>query len=355
MLTQWPRFLEHQAELCRVGQQAEALAKRLASPGVTEDQHELKKDLQDWRESVSAVGSICLRMPIKFWIWAVVRFLVSSGCQLIWPDVWTATPGRPLLEAVNCSPMRKSPRLAAEQLSAVATSLSELIGWWEDHRINIRGHSCAPAGLVYAKAMLQWFQWLLQQTGHRSEDPIDARMKHTVRGWAPAARSRPGGHSISQALLLSQAMASGPTDEETSELMVAMLPATVALAMLLAGAGLPSNAADNAMLGPQHLGPVKSFSIGSSLLVPVKLPGFRDGAEDEPASEDAVPVEWVQVGRRRALEVGKGHLEGVLKRIRLGDAPLNLAACKDVDVGYSAIIWQAVGLYQTIQNYLDGM
>lgn len=335
-----------------------SLAHRLASAAAPSDAS-LPTDVAAWGLGMSKLVAASYQMPLKAWIWDVARMLVEVGCSIIWPDLSSSDDfldpdvgALPLHLAPT--PLGRSPELAGQHLARVVAALSELLAWWEGHRINVNNSSTLPAALTWARAMLAWFQWRLWVSGATPEPPGDARLSQGVRGWSRGAPCPPGPRAVSRGLLLARAMASSALDEERSELLTASLTSTVALGMMMAGAGLPL--VDKLETGESDPGRVQHGPDGlGSLLLPLSLPGQvgDDRSPSQAPIEEPERVEMVQLGSQRALELGSAHLGQVLSRVKVGGAQVDLGAPSASHVGYSSSLWRAVALYQAMTRQLS--
>ena len=272
----------------------------------------------------------------------VSRNLLAEGCRVLFPtandEAW-ATPRR---QAVTS--------LGLDHLGLAAEVLSKCLKRWEVERINDHmGCNMFPAMLVWARAMLCWFQWQLHLAGRASEHDIeDARLIHGVAGWPRGPKLMSGGRhpfkAIASRLLLAQAMSM--ENKYHIEPLAACLTSTISLARLLAGQG---------EISPREEGEVVSSS-APSLFVPLEPMLGSAAAQRDPAA--AIPVECVQVGSVRALETACNHIQGVMascitvNRKPLGD-PGSISNISEV--GNSETIYAGVVLYKTLRHRLAAM
>lgn len=252
------------------------------------------------------------------------RNLIHAGCRVLFP-----------VTADNQTGPQAVTALGLEHLKVASAALSKCLGFWESERIHDDiGCNLLPASLVWARAMLHWFQWQLQVAGCISPRDIeDPRLRHSVSGWPEGPALPHGPRAICGRLLVAQAMSL--SDPGCPEPLTALVPATTALARLLVGQGRVFGTGER----PKHTG-----------IVP--LEPVAPQASD--TRQHTIRVLHVKAGSTLAFRVASSHLVGALRHIRVaGNAIKGIGNIRSIsEVGDSETLWEAVSLHHAIERLL---
>lgn len=267
------------------------------------------------------------RLPLC--IWSLVRLCVAQGRAIVSP--LGANGG-----AKERCPRRQ--RVAAVHLATVTTTLARCLEWWEERHLGRHDASCLPATLMWAHAMLHWFQCIGYQAGLRLWLHTAPWLLLNFDGWRAA---------VVRALLLAQATATGAlgakgSKPDAQELMPAGLHATTDLARLLLTP--PSQPAlvhvhRQSHEEPDSCAPLPhGVAAAETAMVPLDAQ-----LEWDPAG--SLRVSRVSFGSPQAAAIAKSHLRQLLAKITVAGCPVSVDAAAGLSsVANSATLWEAVQL-----------
>jgi hypothetical protein len=295
---------------------------------------DVKEALIRWaKATTSAIGG-AERHPQRMHVQPIAINLVYEGCRVVFSptdDSELESSDLMLTEA------------GVQYLEGVVTALAKITKHWEENYIfEDEEFSRLPGALIWAKAMLHWFQWLTWPSGRLPTNLVDdPRLKGGVRGWSRGPRLAPGLRCVCSCLLMAQAVSTG--DPRFQEPLTGLLPATVGLARLLLGRG--QSTSWSRFYG--HLSTSLADFGGTRVFVPKEAPQARPVASSQNRTSLCVDVCSVQLGSAAAAAIASAHLKGVIGRIKVAGVVIDPDNVRDkVDVGSSESLWTAVMLYK---------
>jgi len=199
-----------------------------------------------------------------------------------------------------------------------------------------------PGALIWAKAMLHWFQWLVWLSGKpQAKIADDPRLKGGVRGLDRGPQLAPGLRCVCSRLLMAQAVST--SDQRFPEPLTGLLPATLSLARLLLGQGQSTSWPRFSGHPPTLLAPLGRTVVFVPEVAPAPLPD----AAQESIDSVRVAVRAVELGSAEAAAVASAHLTRVISRFKIATVMIDLENVHSkADVGNSENLWTAVLLYR---------
>ena len=300
----------------------------------------------DWAK-LNEVAFDTARLAWYPYIWNIAVNCIHEGSKVLFPPASPATNSMMQSDPTDVGP------LAIKHLGDAAMILLRCCRHWEETRIN-NDIDCSflPGALCYAKAMLHWFQWFLWCSGHFSEDVIaeeseaqftaslrninmaifsETRLHEGLRGWERGPVLPIGHRQLCSSLLYAQAISIG--DPAKPEILAAAVPATTALARMLAGEGVPQT------------------TITAPLLVPAE-PSWPEPGTGR--MKRSVAVKRVVIGSYQACQVATAHLKSVLSHVKVSGRSINSKTAAGVmDAGGSVVLWDAVCTYRALKHMLS--
>ena len=289
---------------------------------------DIKETLASWVKATSAAMHGVEKSPFRVDVQPMAVSLIHEGCNVVFP---------PSGSELECKDLYITD-IAVEYLKEIVVALVRITQHWEEKYIfEEEEFARLPGALIWAKAMLHWFQWLLWQSEKTSSQLVDdPRLKGGVRGWPRGPLLPPGPRCICSHLLLAQAVSTG--DPRFPETLTGLLPATLALARLLIGHGQLSS-------WPRLPGRSSAVWGQSSVSVPGDSP--QPAAAAAVITSSSVPVTKVELGSAAAAAVAAAHLRGMIRQIKVGGAMIDPETVQTKwDVVSSETLWSAVMLYK---------
>jgi len=205
--------------------------------------------------------------------------------------------------------------VGVQHMANAAQCLSECLQNCRNSGLNWSLMFTGSGRFAFAEAMCLWSQWWLGAAGFRSM----LKRKEQLKSIAMNAQHVVG------ALLRAQLLST--ESQDSLEVLPACIPATIALARLLMGDGIPDSTS------------CRGKPIQHTAYVPVK-PCFGDYHEH-------IDVEVVRLGSQRALEVAKDHLRSALSLVTDNGQPIMYENARSPkDLSGSEVLWEAVSLLQ---------
>ena len=266
-------------------------------------------------DGAMASSNKAMHLPVV----TVVAACVREGSRLLFGPAGAAQ--------TTCDPAALPPA-AFKQLAVLAGAMSKGLGHWAKHTANVFGtEHFQPSTLMWARAMLHLFQWVLHRTGHGGDAPVEGvYLPGGLAGYSEGAgpQLQDGPAAACSGLLLAQHISA--LHEDTA---VGALPATMALARLLMAEGSCD------VLCQQCL--------ATRAFLPARFPAAAAGRLTAAQAQ----VEHLQFGSRPAWEVARDHLEAVLQSVSVHGKAIHLGSVHSpVHVGDSVSVWEAVLLWR---------
>jgi len=291
----------------------------------------LKEEEDTWQKLLSASANVSVRLSMKIYPANVARNCIFEGCQVIFLAVrsWRELQSRDLVVS----------EVGMQHLSDASGVLSRCLQIWEFRSEGASRHHFLPCMLLWARAMLHWFQWRLWLCGELNKDEVTPIACPEL--WGPEDTCSPGIRQICEALV--EAQHRSISDEERPELLSAGLPATIMLCRLLRGEGLPRAKPQMPSRG-DHL---MDSDTSDSVSVPANLK--RAGA-----SQGGGQFVNIIIGSLSALTVAQDHLGSMLSMLRTDGRYLPVdSAAGPSDVEDSETVWEAILLMREIKSEIE--
>ena len=297
----------------------------------------IKGTLASWVQATSAAIHGVEKSAVRADVQPMAVNLVHEGCLVVFPPSGSELECRDLYITDT----------GVNYLKEIVVALVRITQHWEEKYIfEDEEFSRLPGTLIWAKAMLHWFQWLLCPSKKPSSKLLDdPRLKGGVRGWPRGPQLPPGPQCICSHLLLAQAVSTG--DPRFPEILPGLLPATLGLARLLMGQGQLSSW--------PRFPDCSSIAWGETA---VRVPGDspQPAATASIITSSSIPVIKVELGSAAAAAVAAAHLRGVIRQIKIGGAMIDPEIVKTKwDVGSSETLWSAVLLYKAAKVKAAGL
>ena len=304
-----------------------------------------------WTTLASQALDQAITTPAVLDPWAIARTIIYECCRVMFPGPRPSNSGNWSCGSHGSSGAVAQADLGAEfvtelglrHMQGAVGVLSRALEHWEEKNSS-RFLPCLPAAGLFGRAMLHWFQWKLSIAGVPGAEVIeDRRAPVGLRGHERGPSLPVGLASVCSGLLMAQAVS--VADEDNPEPMTACLPATLALARLLAGQGGPMSVPRFPLASScqqDSSAEMSTAAFGKTHFMVPLLPPTGGSVSHQAVAQ-------VEIGSPVALGVAHTHLEAMASRITVGGKKVVLAEVTSAEeAGDSETLWEAAQLYHEI-------